>query len=725
MSCSDLSNNNFEGTFNLDQPTVVYVSVGSNYIDGVNLTLRAVEVLDLSNNAIGSVDPAGDGNVGIVAPSLVTLSLEANNLVTWPAPSDWLGMNQLLTVTSDRANPVCQKGFYGDPDAGDLLCRICAANSYSDAFGALTCTPCAPNARCPAGSISPAACVKVSCVAVAGSVPDEANGNCNACPPGSHPDATGLACVPCSSGTFTSGAPGTVGLCAGSCPPGTYGARSGAASLSAGCSPCPVGSYNSDVGSPSVAACARCGIGRVAHAAGTTQCSLCAPGSFTTALGDCEQCPPGSYSDAVGALSCAGACAAGKYSANAGATDAHACTACPPGSVSAAGAGRCRACAGGSIAVTVAGCTPCGVGSADVCSPAAAFPYSAAALAALPAAFDGSVAPTPPSVDSTSAWAAFALAACALLACVAFMYGHTIQARLALYIDMFALQHLVRPGTAVVNRPTGRGAACTLAFIVLAAFIAVVLGVQFASNNVFVTSALVPVALRKGLMPLLVRDVVFTVHYRDWPGAATPCAQPEANLTLRLGGFVGTASSLASAAPSSSGVGCVLSWDLPNSFLASHPSLRLSQPAWLAQHFTWSLALASGLDSSSNSTLSGHVDASAATRVTGAVVVALEGTPACAVDTHGVTTSSGMTIASGGASMHTDDGSAVVGTDTVELVIQVTVCGCALRAECVDIFARVCGGVALRTRLSAVPIIHIQIQIQNILVTQVKPATSC
>lgn len=139
------------------------------------------------------------------------------------------------------------------------------------------------------------------------------------------------------------------------------------------CAPCIPGRFSSSVGAIGSTNCKECPAGKYSNS-GSSECSLCLPGTFSTSLGSanctqcsigtfsvtsgatsistCVQCPVGTYSSLLGASSCQ-QCLSGTYNAETGKS---VCTLCPPGTYSRK-----------TGATSEADCLPCPVGkfSAD------------------------------------------------------------------------------------------------------------------------------------------------------------------------------------------------------------------------------------------------------------------------------------------------------------------------------------------------------------------------
>ncbi|ETW03305.1 hypothetical protein, variant [Aphanomyces invadans] len=166
-----------------------------------------------------------------------------------------------------------------------------------------------------------------------------------------------IVCQPCPAGYFAAEGARQCGVC----PSGTYSTDG-----SANCTDCPMGTYNVQSASPSLASCERCPIGTFSTSIRAT--------SYAT----CQSCPAGSFSNVVGSTGCT-PCAAGTFSS----ANASLCTACVAGTFSAAAASSCSNCAPGSYTpfpsmssclacplgmysnATAAQCTACPLGTAS------------------------------------------------------------------------------------------------------------------------------------------------------------------------------------------------------------------------------------------------------------------------------------------------------------------------------------------------------------------------
>jgi hypothetical protein len=170
--------------------------------------------------------------------------------------------------------------------------------------------------------------------------------------------------------------------------------------------------------------------------------------------------------------------------------------------------------------------------------------------------------------------------------------------RVELGFDLFSKDHWIPVLSPVVERPTRRGTACSVAFGVVAISIASVLGVQFTGGNTVFTSALVPSSLVAGALPAYSDAVTFTVTYGD--GDVASCALRAVSV-LEVSGLTGVlVGPVTTAAAVNTGGGqtggCVSTWQWSRASADAVVVLTLRQPAWLAQHFTWSISAAAGKD---------------------------------------------------------------------------------------------------------------------------------
>jgi hypothetical protein len=173
----------------------------------------------------------------------------------------------------------CNPGTYIPNSGSSSPCMNCPANTYSaTTMGATSCTPC-PNglltdarsgyssdctAQCPAGMYGVE--------------------RCESCPVGTYNRWTKQRnlynCSPCGDG-FTSPLRSTGSdQCKSNCPAGHYGSVWSqpdyyGSSSSVACIPCPVGTYNSEIGQTGVSACKPCDLGTYSDSMGDSVCKEC------------------------------------------------------------------------------------------------------------------------------------------------------------------------------------------------------------------------------------------------------------------------------------------------------------------------------------------------------------------------------------------------------------------------------------------------------------------
>jgi hypothetical protein len=119
-----------------------------------------------------------------------------------------------------------------------------------------------------------------------------------------HPTA---ACAPCAAGCFSPG--GAAGCANMSCPLGWFTQRLGSAGPRDGCTPCAAGLFSDTLQATNASACRSCPLGSFAYGANSTQCFVCAAGSFVTNPADpggsCEPCPLALQAACTGGRTCA------------------------------------------------------------------------------------------------------------------------------------------------------------------------------------------------------------------------------------------------------------------------------------------------------------------------------------------------------------------------------------------------------------------------------------
>ena len=155
------------------------------------------------------------------------------------------------------------------------------------------------------------------------------------CGPGFYIDSSGLICIPCPAGAFSS-VNFTTTSCS-LCSPGTYSALTGSNS-SAVCLPCPVATYSVFAGNSNISQCIFCPVGKYSLQTGASSPSVCLPCvagtySFSEGVTSCTSCYPGSYSTKFGAtsISTCNSCPLNYYSTVTGSSTASNCISCSNG----------------------------------------------------------------------------------------------------------------------------------------------------------------------------------------------------------------------------------------------------------------------------------------------------------------------------------------------------------------------------------------------------------
>ncbi|OQS00455.1 hypothetical protein ACHHYP_03569 [Achlya hypogyna] len=165
-------------------------------------------------------------------------------------------------------------------------CPVGFVQSYCDATGQIVCEPCPPGYYAANGAAS-----------------------CSMCPAGTYAVAGSVSCTPCPLGTYSPqlGAP-SIAACL-SCPKGTYSSVMQAISV-ANCTVCPAGTFSAQVGT---SACTPCSSGYYSSA-NASQCAGCPVGTFSNSqAASCTNCSAGTFSPAVAMGACL-SCPRGMYS---------------------------------------------------------------------------------------------------------------------------------------------------------------------------------------------------------------------------------------------------------------------------------------------------------------------------------------------------------------------------------------------------------------------------
>jgi hypothetical protein len=262
---------------------------------------------------------------------------------------------------------------------------------------------------------------------------------------------------------------------------------------------------------------------------------------------------------------------------------------------------------------------------------------------------------------------------CASVAVLALFGARLLPVRAAAAIDMFPLDHPVAEGSGPVKRPTQVGAACTVAFLVAAGAISTSLALQFILSNAITTHGLIPAAMLPGAAPgapaAFTSQLTLVVTYAD--GDANACNLRGASRITHSG--ITVASSEASVA--FSGGACVLTHRARGVHLNAESAFELAQPSWLAQRFTWTLTSDSALDFQSLSVASGGAWSStpAVRRLNGTARFPVSVTATTVVDANGANVGTGILVVGVGQTVAEDDGSAILTSDTVTLLVALQV----------------------------------------------------
>lgn len=355
-------------------PYIAVDSTGSIIVaDSLNYFVRAISpagtVTRLAGGsasggpASGSTDGSGT-NMLFTRPTGVAIDSSGNIIIV-----DSKRVRSLLVTATCPAGSVCVGGVLAACPAGSFCPtnsttpQPCALGSYAPVTSRGSCLLCAPgtftsvngsifcDSFCPAGTARArfggtreraqlsASDSKLSLTNILShNTLPLGESDCTDCPPGTFSDSDGSStCTQCSAGTANAASRSTSESACVACEPSKY-----APAGSASCSACPLNSYPDS-------AQASCLVG-------VTPPSNCANGTFSpsgTTTGACTPCPPGTGSFAGASFACATCptgsacpggtsplpCAAGSYAPVAGRT---ACLLCPPGAWTAAtGASFC------------------------------------------------------------------------------------------------------------------------------------------------------------------------------------------------------------------------------------------------------------------------------------------------------------------------------------------------------------------------------------------------
>ena len=370
-------------------PNAIAIDYGSGVLyvsDSVGFYVRRVILTSTTNAQRGTVETIignGQGNQINAIGNLASVGYIKS--LTVDDDGDVIFADSLYNTLRYLTDIPCPIGSYC---TGTDLVQPCPAGVYGATVGLSTAAcsgVCHQGYFCPEGSTSatPVICPIGSYCPTGSAIPI-------LCSSGTYSPSVGRyrTCALCPLGTFedTHGA----GVCTGLCDVGKYGIALGAATMSAACASCPVGSfapfpgtitctacaigsYNGLLGSSSVSACLPCAKGSASAFTGQGSCAICPVGTFSslTGLTSCTSCPAGTYSNKTALtseLACV-KCDAGTYSSLPAQTEKASCVVCPPGTFSGtSGSARCTLCPAGFYndfqgAASFAACLPCRAGT--------------------------------------------------------------------------------------------------------------------------------------------------------------------------------------------------------------------------------------------------------------------------------------------------------------------------------------------------------------------------
>ena len=206
----------------------------------------------------------------------------------------------------------CPSGFYTN-EIGQSICKLCNPGKYQDEVGKPECK------SCKSGLYQS----------------DEGKTTCEKCFAGLYSDQVAQegedTCLNCPNGQFSELAAFTCPLDATTCPQGRY-----ASGTDTVCDACPDGSYNSETGKTSVAACK----------------NNCVAGSYITSdKSECKVCAAGQWQDQNGQSSCK-ICTKGKTNMVTGQITESKCLSCPAGQAARNNKSPCTYCKDGLVKTT-------------------------------------------------------------------------------------------------------------------------------------------------------------------------------------------------------------------------------------------------------------------------------------------------------------------------------------------------------------------------------------
>lgn len=254
----------------------------------------------------------------------------------------------------------CNPGFYNEqpfqPNSSEpaILCEPCPIGTKSEVFGTKTvheCKPCSKGTHCPKGSSHEKPCPsKWFCPSPSQKIPCIGGFVCttntttlgqdslcspgNFCPTGTNDPRENICPIghscprgssepqPCPIGTYQDevGKP-TCKLCG----VGTFGIAVRGTDSKTACAPCPASTFNDVPGIQDVSECKNCKIGKTSKE-GSSFCSQCQAGEFLSQNKKCKICAEGSFSIGGAEDECE-LCPKGRFADKGRMT----CSLCPPG----------------------------------------------------------------------------------------------------------------------------------------------------------------------------------------------------------------------------------------------------------------------------------------------------------------------------------------------------------------------------------------------------------
>ena len=254
----------------------------------------------------GQIASIGSSDENDYLTSLILTSTEYLLTGLWiglkkPAGSDWSWNDQSQSTYTnwigyfsnydqDTCAVVNAENRNGYGPVGSWFVDDCNYSAYGFVCeGKPESTSCVP---CGNGKYSDLGSVYTCFLCPAGSWSNTGASVCDSCPSGTYSDEGGTKCTSCSAGTWQS----AIGSSSCShCEAGKYSTVEGA--TESDCAICPSGTYSLKESS----SCSKCLAGSWQSGMGSSNCENCATGTYSTSFGaisssDCQDCEPGTYS---------------------------------------------------------------------------------------------------------------------------------------------------------------------------------------------------------------------------------------------------------------------------------------------------------------------------------------------------------------------------------------------------------------------------------------------